>query len=69
MESALAALPDVAQATVIAQRASSGEHRLIGHAVAASGAEVSALEMRDGWRKRCRSTASRPPYGSSTHSH
>ncbi|MDV9169312.1 non-ribosomal peptide synthetase [Streptomyces sp. W16] len=47
VESTLASLPDVAHAAVVAQRAPSGEHRLIGYVVAASGAEVSALETRE----------------------
>ena len=47
VESALAALPGVARAAVVVQRAPSGERRLIGHVVAADGGHLSVLDVRE----------------------
>ncbi|MFI5557460.1 amino acid adenylation domain-containing protein [Streptomyces sp. NPDC051738] len=47
VESALAAVPGVARAAVVVQRAPSGERRLIGHVVADDGGQLSALDVRE----------------------
>ncbi|MGW5202144.1 amino acid adenylation domain-containing protein [Streptomyces spiralis] len=47
VESALAALPGVARAAVVVQRAPSGERRLIGHVVADDTGPLSALDVRE----------------------
>ncbi|MFF4016050.1 amino acid adenylation domain-containing protein [Streptomyces sp. NPDC001843] len=51
VESALAALPHVARAAVVVQRAPSGERRLVGRVVVTEGSQVSVLDLRERLRR------------------